>query len=169
MGKGGVMEVELQSGFKVQVDTEDWDRLELGRYTWNAKRHSGKTFYAEANVWVPERKKQIGLKMHRLILNAPPGIEVDHIDENGLNNQRLNLRFATAPQNQQNTGPRGGASCFKGVSWASGKGRWRVAFRCNGKHHFVGYFADEEEAARAYDAAILPLAGEFARLNFPRL
>src|SRR5262245_41177100 len=138
------MEVELQNGFKVQVDREDWDSLELGRYTWNAKAHDRGKVYAVANVWVPEWKKQVGVKMHRLILNAPPSIEVDHIDENGLNNQRSNLRLATTPQNQQNTGPRGGASRFKAVSWAAGKNRWRVGLRCNGAHHFIGYYADEE-------------------------
>ena len=97
------MEVGLQSGFKAMIDADDWERLELGRYMWNAKRHTGGNLCVVANVWVPERKKQVGVKMHRLIMNAPSGIEVDHIDHCGLNNQRLNLRLATNPQNQQNT------------------------------------------------------------------
>jgi HNH endonuclease len=102
--------------------------------------------------------------MHNLML----GIKyVDHADENGLNNRRQNLRPCTNAQNQQNTGGRGGASRFKGVSWVAGKRRWKVAFRHDGAHHFVGYYRDEVEAARAYDAAILPLAGKFARMNFP--
>ena len=64
-------------------------------------------------------------------------------------------KAATNAQNQQNTGAHGGASRFKGVSWDTGKKRWRVAFRWQSKHHFVGYFTDEAEAAQVYDAAIL--------------
>ena len=100
--------------------------------------------------------------MHNLILGLK---NVDHIDENGLNNWREDLRPSTTSQNQQNTGSRGGSSHFKGVSWAARKKEWRVAFRWNGKHYFVGSFTNEIEAALAYNAAILPLAGEFARLN----
>ena len=74
------MEVALQNGSKVLVDREDWDSLGLGRFAWNAKAHDRGKVYAAANVWVPERKKQIVVKMHRLILNAPPGVEVDHIE-----------------------------------------------------------------------------------------
>ena len=106
--------------------------------------------------------KQKKFKMHNLIL----GIKyVDHIDGNGLNNGRGNLRPCTNSQNQQNTRARGGASGFEGVSWIKSKGRWKVAFNHDRKTHFVGYFDNEIEAARAYNAAILPLAGEFARLN----
>ena len=54
------------------------------------------------------------------------------------------------------------------VSWISRRRKWLVAFRCGGRYYFVGNFDDEGEAAKAYDEAILPLAGEFARLNFQR-
>ena len=92
------------------VDREDW-QCPCG-YSWNAKRASSGKFYIIANKWSAERGKQISVRMHRLIVNAPPGIDVDHIDGCGTNNQRNNLRLATNPQNQQNTGPRGSASRF---------------------------------------------------------
>jgi hypothetical protein len=102
--------------------------------------------------------------MHNLVAGI---MGVDHRGDS-LDSRRSNLRPCTDALNQQNTGPRRGTSRFKGVAWYTRHSKWRVAFNWQRKTHFVGYFADEEEAARAYDAAILPLAGEFARLNFPR-
>jgi hypothetical protein len=64
-----------------------------------------------------------------------------------------------------NTGSRGGASQHNGVSWHSGKKKWGVAFSREGRTHFVDDLADETEAALGYNQAVLPLAGEFARLN----
>ncbi|SIO34451.1 hypothetical protein SAMN05444166_3950 [Singulisphaera sp. GP187] len=87
--------------------------------------------------------------------------------ERTLDNRRRNLRVCVNAQNQQNRAAQPGTSRFKCVPWNSQKRCWKVAFRCNGQFHIVGYFADEVEATRAYDAAILPLAGEFAQLNFP--
>ena len=99
-----------------------------------------------------------------------PGQMVDHRDGTAtLDNRRSNLRICSNAENQQNTGPRGGSSPFKGVSWSARKKKWLVQFRCQGQYHFVGYFVDEEAAARAYDQAIAPLAGEFARLNFTKV
>lgn len=159
------MEFVLQNGMTAWVDDEDWRSLGLDSYTWQAKRHRGDKFYVVANVWRPELGRQAGVRMHRLIMGAGKGQEVDHIDGNRLNNRRSNLRLATNAENQQNTGSRKGSSRHKGVSWIAARGVWRVAFNWRGKTHFVGYFTDEAEAALAYNAAIQPLAGEFARLN----
>jgi hypothetical protein len=84
---------------------------------------------------------------------------------NVLNNRRANLGICDAARNQQKTGARGGASRFKCISWVKSKNRWKVAFNWRGKTHFIGYFTDEVEAARGYNKAILPLAGEFGHLN----
>lgn len=100
--------------------------------------------------------------MHNLILGVKG---IDHRDGDRLNNRRSNLRVCSSSQNQQNTSSRNGTSRFKGVSWHRYKKHWQVSFRVNKQYHFVGYFRDEIEAARAYNEAILPLAGEFARLN----
>ena len=108
------------------------------------------------------------VRMHQLIMGSEIGDEVDHVRDPATDNRRCNLRFC-APRNQQNTEGRGGASRFKGVSWVQSRAKWRVAFLYEGRHHFVGYFVDELEAARAYDAAVMKAAGAFARPNFPEL
>jgi hypothetical protein len=91
---------------------------------------------------------------------------VDHWNHLPLDNRRANLRIATNPQNQANSGSRGGSSRYKGVSWNARKELWLVHFRANGRYHYVGYFEDEFEAAKAYDAAAVQVSGEFAQTNF---
>ena len=103
--------------------------------------------------------------MHRVILNAPPGREVDHINRNGLDNRRSNLRLATHAQNEANKPPRGE---YKGAYWCKKSGRWRASIRVDGRLRHMGRFATREEAARVYDDAALEAFGEFAYLNFPR-
>ena len=147
------------------MDEDDWNRLDLGRYRWNAKRQGDGKSYVICNVWNAERKLHVGVRMHRLILDAPPHLYVDHINGDPLDNRRENLRLCTNAENQQNSNARRGSSQFKGVSWVVRKSNWRVAFNWQRQTYFVGYFDDELEAAKAYNAAILPLAGEFARVN----
>ena len=108
------------------------------------------------------REKHLVVYMHKLLTGWPL---VDHIDGNGLNNQRSNLRAATNSQNLRNSGPRGGSSQFKGV-FRYRNGRWQSSIMVDGKSTHLGYFVEEVEAALAYDAAALRLHGPFARLNF---
>jgi hypothetical protein len=93
----------------------------------------------------------------------------DHINGDGLDNRRTNLRQATPTQNNANCGIRGhNTSGYKGVSLRPDRGnRWRATIRIHGLQYFLGLFDDVEDAARAYDAAALELFGDFARLNFP--
>ena len=100
--------------------------------------------------------------MHTLVFGT---YWVDHRNGDGLNNRRQNLRRCTNAENQQITDAWGGSSRFKGVSWYKRHSRWRGMFNRRGQTHFVGYFDDEVDAARAYNAAILPLAGRVRRLN----
>jgi len=159
------MEMPLTQGRVALIDPEDWPLV--ARYTWHVKLENGGLWYAATTVREGGTKRT--LKMHDLIMGVPPGEMADHIDSQAtLDNRRSNLRVCSNAENQQNTGSRGGSSGFKGVSWSARKKKWLVQFRCHGEYHFVGYFGDEEAAARAYDAAIAPLAGEFARLNFPK-
>jgi hypothetical protein len=93
---------------------------------------------------------------------------VDHIDHDGLNDRRSNLRICTQRQNLYNSRPKGRSSRFKGVCWDKARQRWVVYIRYGGRNRFIGQFADEIEAAKAYDRAAASLFGEYAYLNFPK-
>jgi hypothetical protein len=103
--------------------------------------------------------------MHRLILNAPKDLQVDHINGDKLDNRRCNLRLCTAVQNRMNVfSYRGTSSEFKGVSWNKRLAKWESHISLNGKRH-LGFFTNEQDAAQAYNEAASRQFGEFARLN----
>jgi hypothetical protein len=105
--------------------------------------------------------------LHRLIMGAQPGQEVDHIDGDGLNNRKRNLRICTKAQNQRNQRPqKGGTSVYKGVYWHKDGKKWRGQIKLNGKTIYLGSFDNELDAAKVYDLAALKYHGEFANLNF---
>ncbi len=156
---------EKAAGRMALVDDEDYGLVML--YRWHVFEHArrGRMHGPYATAWIKDedgRRREVW--MHAFLMGWPL---TDHIDGNGLNNHRSNLRAATNAQNLWNTGSRGGSSQFKGVHWYKRKGKWRAAIELNSKTKHLGYFADEVEAARAYDAAALRFHGEFACLNFP--
>ena len=87
---------------------------------------------------------------------------------NSLDNRRCNLRLCTNSQNQQNQTPQGGSSEFKGVYWRKRDKKWCAGIGHNGKQYYLGLFANEIDAARAYDAAARERFGDFSRANFPK-
>lgn len=103
--------------------------------------------------------------VHRLILAAPRGRIVDHINRDRLDNRRENLRFCTIGQNLRNSRKRTGANPYKGVTKAQ-YGKWRAQIFLNYHYHFIGNFTTPEEAARAYDEVARAIHQEFAGLNF---
>lgn len=104
--------------------------------------------------------------MHQLLMNPPDELCVDHVNGNGLDNRRSNLRLATNQQNQANSQKKTPAtSRFKGVSWSKTKQKWRAYICPARKYIHLGYFTSEEEAARAYDTAASKIFGDFARPN----
>jgi len=158
--------IELREGIVTWISPED---IELVRnYHWflNRKRNG---VYAAAKVKVEGIWRTVYL--HRLIMNAPRGMEVDHIDQNGLNNVRSNLRLATHRQNRRNSTPQnkpGKTSRFKGVSWHKQYAKWRAQIKNDQSETvYLGSSDSEEEAARMYDSAAIERYGEFAKLNFP--
>lgn len=155
--------IPLTHGKVAIVDASDYEWL--SQWNWYT-RLNGHKFYAERMVG--GRKNQRQIYMHRLILNAPSGVQVDHIDGDGLNNTRANLRFATAQQNGWNRpAPRTNTSGYKGVHWVKKDKKWTATIRINGKTYGLGYHDSPEEAAHAYDRAARELHGEFAFCNFP--
>lgn len=139
---------------------DDADAELVGRYSWHL-HVTPHTNYADTWLTAPRRK----VLMHVLLMGQRG---IDHINHDGLDNQRENLRVATQGQNLANQRPiRGGSSRYKGVSWHAQRSRWRADIRLAGRTRFLGYFTDQADAARAYDAAALTAWGEFAGLNFP--
>lgn len=147
---------------RCKIDPEDAERVLL--YKWSFAHGSDGRNYVRGIDRSTKPPKQI--KMHRYLLDAPEGMQVDHINGDPLDNRRENLRLATPAQNQANRRKRsGGSSVYKGVSWHK-KGRaWRATINLDRKQIHLGFFKDQTEAAKAYDAKAKELFGEFAYLN----
>jgi hypothetical protein len=106
--------------------------------------------------------------MHRLIMDAPDDKHVDHINGNGLDNRRSNLRLVTNQQNRWNQDShRGSSSKYKGVFFEKRRERWRAEIRFDHRRVKLGDFPNEIEAAKAYDKIAWLCFGEYARTNFP--
>lgn len=103
--------------------------------------------------------------MHRLIMNAQKGEQVDHINHDTLDNRKSELRFCSYAQNQYNQGRRSNnTSGCKGVSLHKPSGKWQAQIALNGKTIHLGLFATKEEAYTAYCNAALELHGEFSKV-----
>lgn len=158
-------EIQTSRG-TILIDDEDWPIAST--YKWSAFQSYSKskrplTFYAGKQVKRDGKKTTIYL--HRLLVGAQPGQQVDHVNKNGLDNRRANLRICNQSQNNANAAWRVGASGFRGV-YSAGP-RWRAAIQVNGLTYRLGHFDCRFEAAKAYDAAARAHFGHFATLNFP--
>lgn len=143
------------------------DLIKVSGRRWHVHHSSERAWYAFAwDLTGPKRKR---VWMHHVIIGTPPEMrEVDHIDGDGLNNRKGNLRVVTHAQNAANRRANcTGKSHYKGVSPAE-YGRWMARLRCDGKTILAKRFDTEEDAARAYDDAAYALHGDAAALNFPR-
>lgn len=157
-------ELPLSQGKIVIVDDKDYSYLSQWKWCYN-------NGYASRGLTAKEKRK-LGKKsgrvlMHREIMGHPKGKSVDHIDGNGLNNQRINLRICSCEENSKNQGiPRNNTSGYKGVSWVKRDKKWKAVIYYNGKNHIIGNFDSKEEAADAYDVAAVKFYGDFALPNF---
>lgn len=134
------------------VDDEDYDFM--SRFPWRAKKDGEGRFYAHAT-----------LVAHKVLVDYKL---VDHINGNGLDNTRKNLRAATDQQNSWNRGLRNdNTTGYKGVRYLANRNAFIARIQVDGKRHYLGYFKNPIDAAKAYDAAARDNFGKFARLNFP--
>ena len=104
--------------------------------------------------------------MHRQAINVPDDMVVDHINHNGLDNRKANLRPATVAQNSWNRRSKKNAGRFRGVAWNKKLKKWRVRISHENKTVYNRFFDDEIQAAKAYDNAAKKYHGNFAVLNF---
>ncbi len=153
------MLIPLTQGKFAVIDEADYE-LVSGHKWFAHKPHQRPSWYANANI---RRDGRWGIiRMHRVIMDAPAGMEVDHRDGDGLNNTRANLRLATKSQNMANRGaPRANKTGLKGA-FPCGKG-WMSRIRHQGKQIYIGFYATPEEAHAAYAAKAREIHGEFAR------
>lgn len=150
----GVKCVPLANGTWALVDERDYERVM--QFNW-CSYSNGRTTYAQSDH----------VTMHHFILQKQS--EVDHINGDGLDNRRDNLRICTHSKNGMNRRKHRTktSSRFKGVSFFKPLQKWRAEITIRPNRYYLGVFADEVEAAKAYDRAAIEKFGEFAHLNFP--
>lgn len=157
-------EIPLTQGKVAIVDDGDFKYLNQWKW-WLDGRPTRRTDYARRKIKTPEDKWK-KVSMHRAILNVAEGVPVDHINGNGLDNRRENLRVCTLTQNMQNAPLRkDSTSGYKGVHWFERRGKWVAYINFQGKRVHLGYHDKKEDAAGAYNEAAKKYHGEFARLN----
>ena len=155
---GGIGIVPLTQGFEAIIDASDVSLV--GQYNWQVYSTNAKTKYASRGAWVDG--KATTQKMHRLIMGDADGLLIDHINRNGLDNRRSNLRFCTAAQNAWNVSERTtNTSGFRGVDYHKLSQKWQARTSKNGQREYIGCYDTMEEAMSAYRQAVMVLHGEF--------
>lgn len=145
---------------EILLDDSDYDYF--SKFKWYLQ-YSGKNVYAQTKILVGGVFRTTYL--HRLITDCPTGMVVDHINGNGLDNRRENLRICTHRDNCRNTDSRTGTSKYKGVSWHESRNKWTAQIHADGVKYHLGYFMSEVVAAKAYNKAAEEFHEGYARLN----
>ena len=152
-----VCKIPLTQGKFALVDEEDFERIT--RYKWLYDRGYARRRFQINGV-------QHMMHMHREVMQAPEGYEVDHINGDKLDNRKCNLRVVTHQRNMFNmTSHKDSTSPYKGVYWNKERKKWTTQIAINGKRKHIGHFENEEDAAEAYNQAAKKYFGEYAKLN----
>ena len=155
-------EIKLTQNKVALVDDEDFEYL--NQFKWYVLKRPY-TYYAARSIRLTNGKQTLIL-MHRVILNVPKGMETDHINHEGLDNRRINIRICTKNENCMNRNSyKNRSSRFRGVYWDKNCKKWRAQIGYKKKNYHLGLFLSENEAALSYDNKAIELFGEFANLN----
>lgn len=158
--EGNVAYITLTNNCEAIIDAED--AALFGRLNWYAWARPHTTYAVRS-----ARDNEPGPRMvflHRAVLSAPHGISVDHINGDGLDNRRANLRLASLSENNRNQRLAArNTSGFKGVTWHARQQRWQAQIKSGGKCFYLGLFDNRQEAHAAYCDAAKRMHGEFAR------
>lgn len=161
--EGDVVYLTLTGGMEAIIDAADYEAV--SRYRWYASYRRGRVYVmTNSRRGDPIRK---GSTLHGFLM---PGLgTIDHINRNGTDCRRSNLRPANDSQNVANSAKRSATttSKYKGVHWCKAREKWCAQIRVNYKRIVLGRFDLETDAAKAYDIAAREHFGEFARLNLP--
>lgn len=157
--------IKLLHDKEMLIDDEDLKLFEGYKlYSWSRRK--------DLNLWYAFYSGKLGRgKVHRKIMNAPKGVNVDHINGNGLDNRRSNLRLCNQSQNQANQHRMTGRKRYLGTHSSKYRGVhkadnvFKAQIQAYKKKYSLGTFKTEREAAIAYNIAALRLFKEFANLN----
>lgn len=157
----------LTKGYTAMVDADMYPIL--SRRKWSVQLNGPRAYAVRSDGPFGKQKH---IYMHHQVLPLKDGFTVDHVNSNTpflvLDERRINLRYATKLQQQFNRRKtNSGSSKHKGVYLKMGRRKWVANIKINGKTKYLGSFASQEDAGRAYDAAAEKLHGDFFRPNFP--
>lgn|SRR5699024_5424629 len=154
--------IKLTKGKYAIVDKDVYE--EINKYNWYC------SYQGYACRKTPKKDRDKGkpsvIFMHRFILNHDGSEDVDHINNDRLDNRRENLRICERSDNLRNQQKsQNSSSKYKGVCWQRRDKKWQAYIMYNGKNKYLGYFDSEQEAAQAYNESALKYHGEYALLN----
>lgn len=152
------IEIPLRDGLVALIDEADADLIQGWKFHLVPLKRLN---YARGST--PSEKMKY---LHRIIMNAPDGMEVDHINHNGLDCRRENLRIVSHQQNMRHRRMNHNTNCpYTGVRIAGSSGKWTSRIKINGVHLYLGTFDTPEQALRVRNAKAIELFGEFAMVQ----
>ena len=160
---GDVYLVPLNKGLYAIIDLCDYELV--SKHVWYAMYcKSTNGYYAVTNMCIDGKRRPV--RMHRMITNAPDDKLIDHVNGDGLDERRLNLRECSYAENIRNSKlSKNNKSGFKGVNWSNVMQKWEAKIMVNRKKIHLGYYDAPSEAHESYCAAALKYHKEFANFG----
>lgn len=169
--ENGIAKIELHrrnaENLWTIIDLEDLKRVINFPYTWFAKyNHTNDEYYVVASVYHPELQQTRPIFLHQFLTNAN-GKDVDHENNDTLDNRKSNLRIVVESNNSKNRKGRNknNKSGYRNVTWNKADGKWIVQLQISGKNKRLGSFDDVHEAGKFAEEMRQKYYGEFAGKN----